>query len=146
MTEQTEEAVKEVTEQKMYGEMMEYTSATSFEELKAQKKAEELAEVVRQFPQMVTNILNRPDIEDKSEAIRSLAVEFTGLANEMLSKEIKKEVTEQVVSKEEHYKAVQDDDTQANDNDFQGGCPACEFGEKELLTNFSKCPYCWGEL
>lgn len=122
----------------------------SFAELQAREKAIEVSEMADYFPAMVTRIMSRPDIEDKNEAVRKLAVEFIGIVNDMLpqeqSKEVTKEKDDQPLSKEAHYKAVEVDATQAIDEDFQDGCPRCEFGEIELMKGLEKCPYCWGEL
>lgn len=143
---------KEATTTKMYGELK-YTPAASFAELEAIEQAKEVEEMAEYFPVMVGNIMNRPDIEDKNEALRNLSVEFVGVVNDKIAakeakKEAKKEATkeEPQITKEEHYKAVTADDTLATDEDFQGGCPNCEFGEAELMKALEKCPYCWSEL
>ena len=115
------------------------------EMMEAIEQAKEVEEMADYFPQMVSNIMNRPDIEDKNEALRELSVEFVGIVNEKIAanKEIDKEVTQ---TKEAHYKAVSEDDTRVKSEDFQGGCPHCEFGEAELLKGLGKCPYCWAKL
>jgi hypothetical protein len=141
---------KEQSETKMYGEMK-YTPAASFAELQALEQAKEVEEMAEYFPMMVGNILNRPEIEDKNEALRELSIEFVGIVNEKIAareagKETAKGAKPSAQTKENHYKAVEVDDTQAKDEDFQGGCPHCEFGEAELLKDFEKCPYCYGGL
>lgn len=141
---------KEAEEKMMHP--MEYVGPgpISFAELQAQEKAIKVSEMADYFPAMVARIMGRPDIEDKNEAVRKLAVEFVGIVNDMLPQEQPKEVTKEKddlpLSKEAHYKTVEADDTQATDEDFRGGCPRCEFGETELMKGLEKCPYCWGEL
>jgi len=68
-------------------EEMKYTPAASFAELAAMENAEKIEEMADYFPQMVSNIICRAEIEDKGEAIRSLAVEFIGVVNEKLSED-----------------------------------------------------------
>jgi len=57
--------------------------AISFADLRAAEQAREYAgeveELSYQFSALATNIMNRPDVEDKAAALEALATEFTGL-------------------------------------------------------------------
>ena len=120
------------------------TGPTSWEELDAKKAAMEQAdnaqEVTCQFQAMVHNIL-ASELPNKGAAIAALS---DGLA--MRLNETKERTAADVLTKEQHYKEVAHDDTLAVESDFQGGCPACQFGEPDIIKELSNCPYCWQSL
>ncbi len=71
---------KELADKQMDMQPMSYFSAVSFAELDAAEQAQdqacEVEELAKQFQMLTSNILGRPDLEDKVSALQDLLVEF----------------------------------------------------------------------
>lgn len=121
------------------------SSVVSFAAFDAMKEAEQQAIEIKNdaevFKAIVDNILEMPmDDErpfDRSEMIMAVAAEFAVRTSPNENKE------ESLTKEQLHYKEVLEDDTKVKDDDFQGGCSRCGFGEIELIKDLDKCPYCW---
>lgn len=116
---------------------------TSFAEFDESEMAKQQAMSVKNdasiFKSIVDNILNLdPGQGDKSAMIVKLANEF--------AQRVQQPISEKDLDELDHYKEVWNDGLNATDEDFQGGCSICQFGEVEKLKEFTKCPYCQNEL
>lgn len=151
--------IKEAVEEKAHLDIQEsdgtsrYTwlpsGIISFAEFDAMEEANEQALQVKNeaslLKAMIENIMNLEPEEgqDKPQMIVDVTTEFAARVQDV-SKEV--EVKEKTVSKEDHYKAVMEDDTLVKDSDFEDGCSHCGFGDKDIVKSFEKCPYCWNEV
>lgn len=121
---------------------MGFIAPASFSELDQIRESRAQAQLVGDaselMPMMVREILRRESIKDKESALVNLAKEFSKRVSKIMSTKEKKEI----LKEEMRYAAIESDPLLVKENDWQGGCQFCGFGDPVLMKGLEKCPFC----